>query len=190
MAELHRETTKGHSVLSRLTLLVSEFGPKVKRFYIPLKMGGEQRAPFSVAVIGGGIGGLFAALSLHYHCADQGIEIDVYEQAFEYKEIGAGVGIGVNAARLLHRLGLGDAANEIAGYRNGVWISFRRSDTGEEIVTVPVNDKEKIRQLPMHRADFLDLLLGAVRERKAARLHTNKRCKRLIVSRVMFYYRE
>lgn len=86
------------------------------------------------------------------------------------------MGIGVNGARLLHKIGIGEAVNKIAGYRNGVWISFRRYDTGAEILTVPADDSQKIRQVPMHRAEFLDVLLGAIKERKAATLHTNKQC--------------
>lgn len=140
-----------------------------------------QRLPFKIAIVGGGIGGLCAALSIHYHCADQGIQIDVYEQASQYKEIGAGIGIGVNAARLLHRLGIGNTVNDIAGNRNGIWISFRRYDNGEEIVTVPVNDREKIRQCPVHRAEFLDLLVDTIKARNAAILHTNKACCRAVV---------
>jgi salicylate hydroxylase len=142
----------------------------------------KQKDPFTVAIIGGGIGGLFSALSLHHHCASQGISINVYEQASEYKEIGAGVGIGINAARLIHKLGLGEAANSIAGDRNGIWLAFRRSDNGAEIVTVPVHDREPIKQLPMQRSEFLDLLVDAIRTRDAATLHTNKKCRRLVVS--------
>lgn len=141
-----------------------------------------EEKPFVIAIIGGGIGGLFAALSLHHQCASYGdIEIHVYEQAAEYKEIGAGIGIGVNAARLLHKIGLGEATNNIAGNRNGVWISFRRWDNGEDIITVQVDDKKPIRQLPVQRSEFLDLLVGAVKARGAAMLHTNKRCQRLEV---------
>jgi salicylate hydroxylase len=141
-----------------------------------------EEKPFVIAIVGGGIGGLFAALSLHHHCTAYGnIEIHVYEQAAQYREIGAGIGIGVNAARLLHKLGLGESTNNIAGDRNGVWISFRRWDNGEDIVTVPVDDKKPIRQLPVQRSEFLDLLVDAVKERAAATLHTNKRCRRLVV---------
>lgn len=148
-----------------------------------------EEKPFVIAVIGGGIGGLFAALSLNHHCAAYGnIEINVYEQAAQYKEIGAGIGIGVNAARLLHKLGLGEATNSIAGDRNGVWISFRRWDDGGDIVTVPVDDKKPIRQLPVHRSEFLDLLVNAVREREAAALYTNKRCRSLSVGLSSFQY--
>ncbi len=145
-------------------------------------MPAREEPPFVVAIIGGGIGGLVAALSLHYHCADQGIEIHVYEQAAEYKEIGAGIGIGVNAAKLLHKLGFGPKVNAIAGHRNGVWISFRKWDDGREIVTVPVNDNQEIRQLPVQRSEFLDLLFNTINERKAATLYTNKRCLNIKVS--------
>ena len=89
-------------------------------------MESESERPFRIAIIGGGIEGLFAALSLHHHCKNDNITIDVYEQASQYSEIGAGVGIGVNAAKLLHRIVLGDSMNNIAGDRKEVWISFRR----------------------------------------------------------------
>ena len=147
-------------------------------------MGSKSEEPFRIAIIGGGIGGLFAALCLHHHCKNDNITIDVYEQASQYSEIGAGVGIGVNAAKLLHRIGLGDAMNNIAGDRKGVWISFRRYDNGGDIVTIPSpsNDQQKIRQLPVHRAEFLEVLLNAVRERGSATLHTKKICRKVEVS--------
>lgn len=99
---------------------------------------GLAKKPFRVAIIGGGIGGLFAALCIHHHCKDLQVKIDVYEQASEFKEIGAGVGLGVNAARLFHKLGIGEDLNALAGHRNGIWISFRRFDDGQNIVTVPL----------------------------------------------------
>lgn len=100
----------------------------------------------------------------------------MYEQAAQYKEIGAGVGIGINAAKLIHRIGLGDEANAICGHRDGVWISFRRYDNGDEVLTVPSVDQGKVRQLPVHRAEFLDLLYQTINSRNAAMLHTNKAC--------------
>ncbi|UKZ50465.1 hypothetical protein TrVGV298_004728 [Trichoderma virens] len=137
----------------------------------------SQKLPFHIAIVGGGIGGLCAALSIHHHCPKDGsIVIDVYEQAPEYKEIGAGLGIGVNAAKLLHRIGVGEDLNRISGHRNGIWISFRRYDTGSEIVTVPVDDRQEIRQSPVHRAEFLSLLFDHVKQRNAATLHINKKC--------------
>lgn len=150
----------------------------------------DAQQPFRIAVIGGGIGGLFATLAIHHHCTSspnsRPIQIDVYEQASEYKEIGAGVGVGINAARLVHKLGLGEKLNAIAGHRTGIWISFRRYDNGEEIVTLPVNDSQTVRQAPCARSDFLDLLRNAVEERKAAKLWTRKQCRRVEVSQNRF----
>lgn len=138
----------------------------------------NEGRPLRVAIIGGGIGGLFAALTIQQQCQEN-VKIDVYEQASEFKEIGAGVGLAVNAARLVHKVGLGDGLNRVAGYRNGVWISFRRFDNGEDIYTVRVDDKQHIRQCPVARSDLLDLFRFAVEERKAATLHTKKRFKKV-----------
>lgn len=147
----------------------------------------SEDSPFRIAIVGGGIGGLFCALSIHYHCTSAGVKnfkIDVYEQAAQYKEIGAGVGLGINAAKLMHKLGggLGDRLNAMAGKRSGVWISFRRFDDSGEIVTIPANDTGNIKQAPCARSDLLDLLRETVEERKAATLHTKKACRTIEVS--------
>jgi salicylate hydroxylase len=58
----------------------------------------------SIAIVGGGIGGLAAAL----HLFQAGFDVHVYEQTSEHVEAGAGLVIGPNASRLLIRLGLGE----------------------------------------------------------------------------------
>jgi len=139
-----------------------------------------HHSPFRVAIIGGGIGGLCAALSIYHHCGSA-VDIDIYEQAPQYKEIGAGVGIGPNAAKLLYKIGIGEAVQRIAGIRNNTWISFRKFDDGSDVVTVPSPETD-ITHLPVHRAEFLDLLVKTIKERNAAKLHTHKRCRKLTVS--------
>ena len=57
-----------------------------------------------IAVIGGGIGGLTAAIAL----ARRGLAVEVYEQAPELKEVGAGVGMWPNAMAAFERIGLAD----------------------------------------------------------------------------------
>ena len=134
-----------------------------------------QPKGFKVAIVGGGIGGLACALSLAHHCP--GLQIDVYEQAAQYSEIGAGVGIGVNAAKILHRLGVGKEANAISGWRNKIHRTMRRWDNGEEIVTIGADfDEGEVKQLSVHRAELVDVLLQGIKRIGAANLHASKRC--------------
>ncbi|HEX8723598.1 MAG TPA: FAD-dependent monooxygenase [Pyrinomonadaceae bacterium] len=64
-----------------------------------------------VLIVGGGIGGLAAALAL----GREGFEPEVYEQAPELLEVGAGIAVWPNAFRVLGRLGLGEAVLARAG---------------------------------------------------------------------------
>jgi salicylate hydroxylase len=82
---------------------------------------------------------------------------------------------------LLAKIDLLDDALAIAGSRNRVWLSFRRYDNGEEIVTIPIKETGKLKQLPVQRAEFLELLYQTILKRGAARLHTNKACRKLEV---------
>src|SRR5258706_15704324 len=61
-----------------------------------------------VVIVGGGIGGLFAANAL----TAQGLRIAVYEQAPAIGEIGAGVFLTPNSVRHLQRIGLGPAVEK------------------------------------------------------------------------------
>jgi len=63
-----------------------------------------------IAIVGGGIGGLTAALALSQNPYD----ITVFERSAGIREIGAGVQVSPNAGRLLHSLGLGAAYSEIS----------------------------------------------------------------------------
>ena len=58
-----------------------------------------------IVIVGGGIGGLAAALSL----LKRGVDVDVYEQEPALSEVGAGIQLGANGTRVLYALGLKDA---------------------------------------------------------------------------------
>ena len=55
----------------------------------------------SIAIIGGGLGGLTAAPSLLH----AGFDVHVYERTTVLREIGAGIQVSPNASRVLHQLG-------------------------------------------------------------------------------------
>jgi salicylate hydroxylase len=139
---------------------------------------------FQVAIIGGGIGGLTVALSLATYCPHL-TNVTVYEQAAEYGEIGAGVGIGIQAGRVLQKLGLWEKANAISGERNSIHRSTRRWDNDALIVDVPAvnggSSATEVGQLWVHRAEFLDVLQQEILSRQTARLETNKRAVKLTV---------
>ena len=106
-----------------------------------------------VAIIGGGIGGLFAANAL----ITQGLSVAVYEQASALGEVGAGVYVTPNAVRHLDRVGLGPAVEQW-GARVGSGSCYMRHD-GTPIGPVQVTDAAGWKAaFGMHRADFVDFL--------------------------------
>ena len=121
-----------------------------------------------VAIVGGGIGGLFAANAL----LAQGLRVAVYEQAPEIGEVGAGVFLTPNSVRHLQRIGLGPAV-EKWGARVGADSRYFRHD-GAPIAPVQVTDSSGWNAtFGMHRADLVDMLAGAL---PAGTVHTGHRC--------------
>jgi len=111
----------------------------------------------SVVIVGGGIGGLFAAKALIAH----GLRVSVYEQASALGEIGAGVLVTPNAVRHLERLSLG-AAVEKFGARVGAASCYLRHD-GTPIAPVQVSDAHGWNAtFGMHRADLVAFLADAL----------------------------
>ena len=117
-------------------------------------------SPLEVAVIGGGIGGLTAAVALH----QAGFAVTVYEQAPRLTEIGGGINIGPNAARVLLRLGLGPRLLRDAVLP--VRTSRRRWDDARLLHRVPLNPRCEgafgAPYLMVHRADLLAAIAAAL----------------------------
>jgi salicylate hydroxylase len=106
-----------------------------------------------VAIVGGGIGGLFTANAL----IAEGLDVSVYEQAPALGEIGAGVYMTPNSVRQMQRIGLG-AAVEKWGARVGFKSRYLRND-GSEIAPVQVTDSAGWNAtFGMHRADLVGML--------------------------------
>jgi salicylate hydroxylase len=121
-----------------------------------------------VAIVGGGIGGLFAANAL----LARGLRVAVYEQAPEIGEVGAGVFLTPNSVRHLQRIGLGPAV-ETWGARVGADSRYFRHD-GAPIAPVQVTDSSGWNAtFGMHRADLVEMLAGALPK---GTVHTGHRC--------------
>src|ERR1700704_1809576 len=130
--------------------------------------------PLNIAIIGGGIGGLAAALAL----LRRGFDVDVYEQSPMLKEVGAGIHISSNGTRVLDALGLQEALarvqvtsprREIRHWKTGeTWNWFER---GETLV-----QRYGTRHMMLHRRDLQGILADAVLGLKVNAIKLGKRC--------------
>jgi salicylate hydroxylase len=113
-----------------------------------------------VAIIGGGIGGLSAALAL----LREGLDVHVYEQAARFGEIGAGIQISPNASRLLYRYGLAEAMNHYAVRPRAV--HQKRWDDARTLQRAVLGPEVEARfgapYFHFHRGDLAALLAGAM----------------------------
>ena len=123
-----------------------------------------------IAVIGGGIGGLAAAISL----LQAGFDVHVFEQSRVMREVGAGLQVSPNASRVLHRLGLADELAKL-GVRP---LAFhqRRWEDGRTLLKTPLADAVVeafgYPHYQSHRGDVLSMLVTALPN---DRLHTAHR---------------
>jgi salicylate hydroxylase len=114
-----------------------------------------------IAVVGGGIGGLAATAFLRR----AGLAATVYEQAPAVGEIGAGLVVAPNAARLLRRLPSGAGLDRSAVALETAW-EFRRWADGSVLFAQQVG-AECVRRYgehiwTMHRNDLLGVLRSAI----------------------------
>jgi salicylate hydroxylase len=127
-------------------------------------------APLRIAVIGGGLGGLSAAVALY----QAGFAVEVYEQAPELTQIGGGINMGPNAARVLRRLGLGPGLDR-AGVRP-LGTHQRRWQDGRTLQKAALNPQcEALYGAPhitIHRADLLAVIAAGL---PAERVHLGHR---------------
>lgn len=113
-----------------------------------------------VIIAGAGLGGLAAAACL----IKRGFDVQVFEQAPQLGEIGAGVQQSANSAKVLYDLGLREELEKVAVRPNDY--EFRRFDTGELLHKIPfAGTHEKQHGAPyyhLHRADMHKVLADKV----------------------------
>ena len=129
-----------------------------------------------ILIAGAGIGGLTTALAL----AQRGFRVDIYEQAPELMELGAGVQISANGSRVLIELGLEAAMRAVVC--EAALKEVRIWNTGQTWKLFDLG-KDSIERFGapywfVHRGDMHRALLDAVRASDGVALHTGKKCVR------------
>jgi 2-polyprenyl-6-methoxyphenol hydroxylase-like FAD-dependent oxidoreductase len=126
-----------------------------------------KRQSGRVIIVGGGIGGLTAALCLHR----AGVAVEVYESVQEVRPLGVGINLQPSAVRVLHELGLEPALASSAietaelvyvnRYGQRIWQEPRGRAAGYAVPQYSVHRGEL--QVILHRAAVATLPEGAVR---------------------------
>ena len=123
-----------------------------------------------IAIIGGGIGGLAAALALE----QRGLEAIVCEQSPALSEIGAGLNLTPNAVKALRALGVENEVDAVAS--GSEFLNIRSWKSGRYISRMRRGDfrqKFGAPNLSVHRADLLGVLSGAL---KSTDIRVGTRC--------------
>jgi len=128
---------------------------------------------YKILMAGAGLGGLSAASCL----MKAGHAVEIYEQAPELSEVGAGIQISANAMHVLRDLGLEDPIRGV-GVHPGAYV-FRLHDTGEVIQRFSLSDEhEKMHGAPytqLHRAALHDILAARARQADPDVIRLNRR---------------
>ncbi|HBT69165.1 MAG TPA: salicylate hydroxylase [Agrobacterium sp.] len=127
----------------------------------------------SAAIVGAGIAGLTAALSFARH----GVSSDIIEQAGELTEVGAGLQLSPNAARILAELGVMPEIE--ARWTEPVSVDLASGRTLAPLLSLPMGAVARTRWgAPygvLHRSTLQRALLDAVTRNPLCRLHLGKR---------------
>ncbi len=121
-----------------------------------------------IVIVGGGIGGLAAALSV----ATRDHQVEVLEQRPEFAELGAGIQLAPNGIHALDQLGLGSRIRASAVHIDE--LRFMDGLSGERVTAMPLGPDYQGRfgapYVVAHRGDLHGLLLSACQERPNIRL--------------------
>jgi 2-polyprenyl-6-methoxyphenol hydroxylase-like FAD-dependent oxidoreductase len=132
-----------------------------------------------VVVVGGGIGGLAAALSL----ARLGIAVSLLEQSTEIVEIGAGLQLAPNAFAALDALGIGEGVRRRSVFTDR--LVMMDAVDASEVASFPVGEEFRKRfgnpYAVSHRADLHKSILEAVEKTPSITLHTSTKIVELFV---------
>jgi FAD-dependent urate hydroxylase len=120
----------------------------------------DADASDAVAIIGGGIGGLAVAVALR----QIGVRVRVFERAPELSEVGAGLGLWMNALRVLDRLGVGERIRRLGAPLRVAEVCASGGAVLSRIDLQEVISETGAANYVLHRADLHAALLEQLPE--------------------------
>ena len=129
----------------------------------------QSRPSKKAIIIGGGIGGIAAAIALRR----AGIEATVFERAPELREVGSGLPLWTNALRALQKLGVADALETLGAPVTAGFVTTWQGDILADLRTEKHLNSLGTINTAVHRAELLDMLLKAL---GPEHVHLNATC--------------
>jgi salicylate hydroxylase len=125
-----------------------------------------------IAIVGAGLGGLAAAIALRR----QGFEVQVYEQAPELAEFGAGINISPNSVKFFHAVGLAGKLHSVSSEPIGLtWRDWGSDEIHNCLPFVDFERRYGAKYYVVHRSDLHRLLSQSL---PPDIIHVGKRCVR------------
>ena len=127
-----------------------------------------------IIIVGGGLGGLAAALAL----AQKQFDVTVLEQADQFREVGAGIQLGPNVLITFKALDLVNPIEELAVFPDA--LLMRDAITANEITRIPINTASFKKQFSfpygvIYRPDLLNVTKRACEQFSNIKIIFNKR---------------
>ncbi|MEH7238590.1 FAD-dependent oxidoreductase [Bacillus sp. JJ1562] len=134
----------------------------------------KEKSELRVVIIGGGIGGAAAAVALQ----KEGIRADVYEQAPELKEVGAGIGLRPPTINYFKEWGAYEDLEKVTTHSDYMEILTGAGETHskERWPAMSENQNERYTRF-VHRADLLDTLIAQL---PPEQVHLSHRCSQIL----------
>jgi 2-polyprenyl-6-methoxyphenol hydroxylase-like FAD-dependent oxidoreductase len=123
-----------------------------------------------IAIIGGGIGGLTAAIALQ----KKGFDVKIYEATPEIREVGAGLWIAPNAINVFERLGIAEAIKSAGNQLHTSYLGDHKAQVLTKVDFNKIIEKYDNGTTAIHRGKLQSILLENV---KPNTVETNKRLK-------------
>jgi 2-polyprenyl-6-methoxyphenol hydroxylase-like FAD-dependent oxidoreductase len=130
-----------------------------------------QTPGLNVGIVGGGIGGVAAAVALH----QVGVKVTVYERSARMREVGAGMMLWPNATRVLHAMGL---LEKLAANKDASTHFLVRTSSGKVLMKIVLGNSA-VPAICVRRADLLGALLEALPDKQIRLSHEFLRVENL-----------